>query len=186
VVGGSVDLWLAASFGRTRLEAHPFECGASNADPVHRRLHLPSACQLLSQHSPTRGEWSSPDEQVHPDEYEGGTADRQSSRVPSGRTDSRFTSAPRLKVQRRQRFRHRKSSVTVIAIVGLSCAAAQPNSPACSPVPLRLSSHQSACDVVECPDWRRRDGWVVSVMCDVDVVESIAYAAAALAAEKTL
>ena len=39
---------------------------APNADPVHARLHLPSAGHLLSQHSPTWDEWSSPGELIHP------------------------------------------------------------------------------------------------------------------------
>ena len=41
-----------------------------------------SARQLLSQHSPTRGEWTSPGEPIHPGEDKGGTeADRLASRV---------------------------------------------------------------------------------------------------------
>ncbi len=39
---------------------------APNADPVHGRLHLPSARHLLSQHSTTWDEWSSPGELIHP------------------------------------------------------------------------------------------------------------------------
>jgi hypothetical protein len=39
---------------------------APNADPVHGRLHLPSARHLLSQHLPTWDEWSSPGELIHP------------------------------------------------------------------------------------------------------------------------
>jgi hypothetical protein len=39
---------------------------APNADPVHDRLHIPSACDLLSQHSLTWDEWSSPGELIHP------------------------------------------------------------------------------------------------------------------------
>ena len=39
---------------------------APNADPVHGRLHVPSACDLLSQHSSTWDEWSSPGELIHP------------------------------------------------------------------------------------------------------------------------
>jgi hypothetical protein len=41
-------------------------CAAPNAGPVHGRLHLPSAGHLLSQHLPTRDEWSSPSELIHP------------------------------------------------------------------------------------------------------------------------
>jgi hypothetical protein len=36
------------------------------ADPVHDRLHVPSARHLLSQHLPTWDEWSSPGELIHP------------------------------------------------------------------------------------------------------------------------
>ena len=39
---------------------------APNADPVHGRLHVPSARDLLSQHSLTWDEWSSPGELIHP------------------------------------------------------------------------------------------------------------------------
>ena len=39
---------------------------APNADPVHGRLHLPSARHLLSQDSLTWDEWSSPGEPIHP------------------------------------------------------------------------------------------------------------------------
>jgi hypothetical protein len=42
---------------------------APNADPVHARLHLPSAGHLLSQHSPTWDEWSSPGELIHPGDW---------------------------------------------------------------------------------------------------------------------
>jgi hypothetical protein len=62
--------------GCTGLEAHALEgrpetlChAASNADPVHHRLHISSTRQLLSQLSPERGESSSPFEQIHPGEY---------------------------------------------------------------------------------------------------------------------
>ena len=41
-------------------------CAAPNADPVPGRLHLPSARDLLSQHSLTWDEWSSPGELIHP------------------------------------------------------------------------------------------------------------------------
>jgi hypothetical protein len=37
-----------------------------NADPVYGRLRAPSACDLLSQHSPMWDEWSSPGELIHP------------------------------------------------------------------------------------------------------------------------
>jgi hypothetical protein len=39
---------------------------APNADPVHGRLDVPSARDLLSQHSLTWDEWSSPGELIHP------------------------------------------------------------------------------------------------------------------------
>jgi hypothetical protein len=39
---------------------------APNSDPVHGRLHLPSARHLVSQHSLTWDEWSSPGELIHP------------------------------------------------------------------------------------------------------------------------
>ncbi len=42
---------------------------APNADPVHGRLHLPSARHLLSQHLPTWDEWSSPGELIHPGDW---------------------------------------------------------------------------------------------------------------------
>src|SRR3954451_17037720 len=102
-----MDFTSERSFGRTGLKAHSFKCGseplrhaASNGDLVHCRLHLPSARQLLSQHSPARGEWSSPGELIHPDEHNGGTGrvgrhqGWTAIRVgPSGPTGSRFTSS---------------------------------------------------------------------------------------------
>ena len=39
---------------------------APNADPVHGRLDVPSARDLLSQHSLTWDEWSSPGKLIHP------------------------------------------------------------------------------------------------------------------------
>jgi hypothetical protein len=53
-------------------------------------------------------------------------------------------------------------------------ATALQNIPACSPVSLKRTRHQSACDGFECPDWIRRQGCVVSVVCGGGVVPSIA------------
>ena len=40
--------------------------GGPERRSVHGRLHVPSACDLLSQHQPTSDEWSSPGELIHP------------------------------------------------------------------------------------------------------------------------
>jgi hypothetical protein len=53
-------------------------------------------------------------------------------------------------------------------------ATARQNIPACSRVSLQRTRYQSACDGCECPDWIRRQGCVVSVVCGGDVVPSIA------------
>jgi hypothetical protein len=44
---------------------------APNADPARDRLHVPSAGHLLSQHSPTWDEWTSPGELIHPGDLPG-------------------------------------------------------------------------------------------------------------------
>jgi hypothetical protein len=41
---------------------------SSNADKSRHSRRLPTARQLLSQHSPMLGDWPSPDEPIHPGE----------------------------------------------------------------------------------------------------------------------